>query len=134
MTTDNKFAAVMSKKTDAELLRILTIDTDKYQPEALATAEAEFQKRDLTIEQTKEAEKITKKAIALETAKADEPLDSDIKWLVFLIPTKAFISSGLYAAEGYDRKAKEIMQWCYYGFGFYISIIAFIMLLNNIFS
>jgi len=54
MTTD--FKEVMSERTDKELIRIVTVDRDSYQPMAVEAAEVEIKSRDLDatkIEQVK---------------------------------------------------------------------------------
>ena len=54
MNTD--FKDVMSKRTDDELIKIVTIDKDKYQPLAIEVAEEEIKKRNIDttkIEQVK---------------------------------------------------------------------------------
>jgi hypothetical protein len=123
MTNQDKFAKAMAKKTDAELLRVLTTDQDGYEADALAAAEAEFNNRNLTVEETEKATEINAKIVAQEQYKAEEPLDSGAKLIAFLIPLKTFWAAGLYAADGYDRKAKEVGQWSFYGFCFYVVLI-----------
>jgi hypothetical protein len=46
---ENEFIKVMSERTDEELVKIVTVDRDKYQPLAVATAEAEIEKRNIDI-------------------------------------------------------------------------------------
>ncbi len=45
----------MEQRTDSELMEILTKDRDEYQPEALKAAEAELEKRKLTVDQIESA-------------------------------------------------------------------------------
>ena len=43
---NSKFENVMAQRTDSDLMEIVTITRDEYQPEALAAAEAELKKRE----------------------------------------------------------------------------------------
>jgi uncharacterized RDD family membrane protein YckC len=44
---DNEFANVMSKKTDQDLISIVTVEKNDYQPLAVEAAESEIQKRNI---------------------------------------------------------------------------------------
>jgi hypothetical protein len=123
MTNQEKYAKAMSKKTDAELIRVLTTDANGYEEEALTAAEIEFENRNLTVEQAEKATKINEKVVLEEQNKAEEPLGGDVKTLIFFIPFKAFGLAGYYTINGYDRKSKEVIHACYYGFGFYFALI-----------
>lgn len=123
MATQNKYAAPMSKKTDAELIRVLTTDKDSYHPDALQAAEGELNNRNLTVEQSATARETHSAIVADEIAKAEEPLGLVDKVLTFIIPFRAFIVSMTYRADGYDTKADEIRKWSLYGIGFYIALI-----------
>jgi len=46
---ENRFAAPMSKRTDKELIKIVTVDRDSYEPLAVEAAEEEITKRSLDI-------------------------------------------------------------------------------------
>jgi uncharacterized RDD family membrane protein YckC len=46
---ENEFIKVMSERSDGDLVKIVTVDRDKYQPLAVATAEAEIEKRHIDI-------------------------------------------------------------------------------------
>lgn len=48
---DNKFIEIMAKRSDAELIQIITISREDYLPEALLAAEKELDKRKLTAPQ-----------------------------------------------------------------------------------
>ena len=123
MATQNKYAAPMSKKTDAELIRVLTTDKDSYHPDALQAAEVEMNSRNLTDEQSATAQETHSAAVADEIAKAAEPLGLIDKVLTFILPFRAFIVSMTYRADGYDNKAEEIRKWGLYGIVFYIVFI-----------
>jgi hypothetical protein len=38
--------------------------------------------------------------------------------------------SGTYKADGYDRKAKQLVRWTLYGFGFYFGFIILMGILS----
>ncbi len=42
---ENEFQKVMSQRTDEELIKIVTVEKEKYNPQAIAAAESEVQKR-----------------------------------------------------------------------------------------
>ncbi len=52
MTTD--FKNVMSQRTDEELIRIVTVQRDDYQPMAVVAAEDEIQKRGIDLTKIEE--------------------------------------------------------------------------------
>ena len=54
MSTD--FTKVMSERTDEELLKIITIERENYQPLAVKSAEEEFKNRNVDLTQIKEAQ------------------------------------------------------------------------------
>ena len=63
---ENKFAEAMSKRSDSELLEIVTKLRNDYQPEAVEAAEIEIKKRNLSTEQIEKAkEEIIVKEISL---------------------------------------------------------------------
>lgn len=51
----NEFSIIMSQRTDAELLKIVNEQRNDFQSEAVAAAEAELQKRNLSSTQVQEA-------------------------------------------------------------------------------
>jgi hypothetical protein len=123
MTNQEKYAKAMSKKTDAELIRVLTTDANGYEEEALTAAEIEFENRNLTVEQAEKATKINEKVVISEQNKAEAPLESVTKAFVFIFPIQAIWASGIYSADGYFRKSEEVVRWCGYGLGFYFALI-----------
>jgi len=114
------FAEAMARRSDAELVEILTQRHDDYQPDTLAAAEMELEKRNLTTEQVEQA----KQSVELKIQqRANEPLEAGWKLLTFLIP--GIITSMIAAtlkADGYDGKFREARRWMFYGFGFYLSL------------
>lgn len=103
------FKSIMSKKTDDELITILSARSDEYTEIALKAANEEFKLRNIA---TDKIERIKTEQISIkkvELAKANEPLEKDIKLLATFFP---FIARIMYAEkyrkEGYDRKLEEL--------------------------
>lgn len=65
---ENKFTEVMSKRTDEELIKIVTVDKDGYEPLALAAAKQEIKNRNIDISNGE----ATKTDVAFEIEKLDE--------------------------------------------------------------
>ncbi|MFI2744333.1 RDD family protein [Zhouia sp. PK063] len=70
---ENEFAKVMSERTDEELIKIVTVERDKYNPTAIEAADTEVEKRNID---TSEFEKIREKATAEKEQK--EKVDSNV--------------------------------------------------------
>lgn len=120
----NEFTAAMALRTDAELLEIVGKDRADYTAEAIEAAEAELQKRNLSSEKVELAEKEIKRKEADILEKAQAPLESHWKILMFLAPgILALLIAGTYKADGFDQKYKESWKWTLYGIGFYVSMV-----------
>jgi hypothetical protein len=127
---ENKFVGIMEQRTDSELMEILTKDRDEYQPEALKAAEAELEKRKLTVDQIESAKQKVKTKEQSIKDKANMPLGIGWKLLTFFIPgILNFLIARTLKTEGYDRKWKEAWHWTFYGFGFYIGLFLLSLLL-----
>lgn len=88
---ENEFAKVMSERTDNELIKIVTVEREKYNPIAIEAADAEVEKRGID---TSGFEKIRQKAA--EERKQKEKIDSnvvssEIRFLNFLIDLIAWL-------------------------------------------
>ena len=130
----NNFEDVMSKRTDADLLKIVTGPADDYQPAALEAAKKEFAKRNLSADQLATVMQENEQDQKLKDDKANQPLGTGWKVLTFIFPGLIqIIFSGTFKADGYDRKAKELVRWTIYGFGFYVGLVVLISLLDAIF-
>jgi hypothetical protein len=119
----NTFTQEMIRRTDAELIAIVTSDRNDYMPAAIAAAEAEVQRRGLTYEQreTLQAESVERRR--QKEVKAEAPLSIGLKIFAFFVPFFAsivLIIMGFMVAKGYNRRAREFGRWILYGFGFYI--------------
>jgi hypothetical protein len=130
MIADNKFAEVMANRSNKELHEIVGILRDEYEPEAVAAAEAEAEKRKLAGELIQPIEKETKTKRQLNAEKANTPLQIYWKILTLLLPglMNLLIADEL-KANGYQRQHKEIWQWFFYGAAFYIGLFIFFLIL-----
>ena len=70
---ENKFRQVMSDRTDEELIKIVTVERDRYEPLAVEAAEAEIEKRNIDIT---DFEKIREEVTAEKEQK--EKVDSNV--------------------------------------------------------
>lgn len=130
---ENKFIPVMSKKTDAELIKIVYDLRNDYQPEAVIAAEFELNNRNIEQTRFEEAVKENHAKKQIETEKANKPLEEHWKVLTFLFPgvIQMFIA-GSFKIEGYDKKASELTKWTFYGFGFYFGLITLLVISVNL--
>ncbi len=128
--TENKFAEVMAKRSYAELHEIVCKLRNEYEPEAVAAAEAEVEKRNLAGEKIQPIENEIKSRKQLKAEKANAPLQVHWKILTLLLPglLNLIIADEL-KAEGYDRQYSEIWQWFFCGLGFYILILLIVIAL-----
>jgi hypothetical protein len=128
MISDNKFTEVMANRTYDELHEIVGKLRDEYEPEAVAAAEAEVEKRNLAGEKVQPIEKDTRTKKQLKDEKANEPLQTHWKILTLLLPglLNLMIADEL-KAEGYERKHREIWNWFFYGLGLYILILLIVI-------
>ncbi len=131
---ENQFDDVMRKRTDADLIKIINGPPDDYQPNALEAAKREYERRDLSDEQVTIVNQEITREKAIDDAKANTPLDTTPKILAFMFPgIILFMFAGTFRADGYDRKARELIRWTLYGFGFYVGFVVLIMVLSELF-
>jgi hypothetical protein len=130
---ENEFDEVMRKRADADLIKIVNGPQDDYQPAALDAAKREFERRNLSEEQITIVKQEIKQEQEIDEAKANTPLGVIPKIIAFILPGIILLMlSGIFKAEGYDRKAKELVKWTLYGLGFYIGLIVIINILRVI--
>lgn len=82
---ENEFAKVMSERTDEELIKIVTVERERYNPTAIEAADAEVEKRNID---TSEFEKIREKATTEKEQKEkvnSNVVGSGIRFVNFLI-------------------------------------------------
>lgn len=130
----NEFDAVMLKQTDADLIRIISSLPGDFRPAAVEAASREINRRNLSevliIAIKQEIEHKQK----LDGFKAQQPLATGWKILTCIFPgIIQLMFAGTFKAEGYDRKAREMLRWTAYGMGFYIIFIVLTMILSKIF-
>ncbi len=125
----NQFTEQMSKRTNVELLKILNEQRNDYQPEAITAAEEELGKRNLSNEQVATAKEELEAKRQFDEKRANEPLGAGWKILTAMFPGLIqIIFSGTFKADGYDRKARELVRWTLYGFIFYVGLVILIMI------
>lgn len=124
------FTQAMQNETDENLIKIVTVDRDGYQPAAVIAAETALAKRNIstaTFEATKKDHEEIRKAV---TERANAPLDKTTKIVVFFIPFIHWMLSRTLRRDGYDRKAAEVVKWSMAGIVCYLVAI---FLLNSFF-
>jgi hypothetical protein len=128
---ENEFDEVMRKRKDIDLIKILNGPPDDYQPVALEAARREFERRSLSDVQITTATQEIIQEQEVDEAKANAPLGAFWKILSFIFPGIILLMlAGIFKADGYKRKSKELVKWTLYGFGFYVGIIVLINVLR----
>lgn len=89
MTTD--FKDVMSQRTDEELIKIVTIQRDDYQPLAVEAAEKEIKKRGIDTTKVEEIKTDLEEKIEEEKEFDSKKVKSAIRLLNFIIDSIAFL-------------------------------------------
>jgi hypothetical protein len=131
---ENEFDDVMRKRTDADLIKILNGPPEDYQPAALEAAKREFERRNLSEAQVTVATQEIIQEQEVDEAKANTPLTTFPKIFAFILPGILLLMfAGTYKADGYDRKAKELVRWTLYGFGFYFGFAVLMFVLSAVF-
>ena len=119
------FTEVMNKKSDSELLEIVTKLKDDYQPEAVEAAEEEIKNRNLSEEKIEEAEnEIIEKEIKIKD-KENEPLETiqRIIFFMFFWGIIPWIMASTFKNNGYLKKYKDAWKFMKYGFLIFVGII-----------
>lgn len=123
------YKEVMSKKTDSDLIKMLTLEREQFQSDALAAAEEELKRRNLTLDQIETVKKENEIKYKQNEDNAKEPLGIPWKLLAFFLPGIIVLAfSGAFKADGYEKKAKDLARWTLYGVGFYFTITIIISL------
>lgn len=122
---ENNFLEVMSKRTDEELIKIVTIDKDNYQPLAVEAAEWEIKKRQLDIGMIEKVNKDLKTKIEEQNTLDSTIVNSWTRLLHFVIDLLAFFILGLILSLVIDllipSNNQQIIQWT----SFIILIVSF---------
>lgn len=118
---ENDFAEIMSKLTNAELLEIIEVKSDEYEPEALAAAKNELKQRNITKLDTYLAKREIQEKENVKAEQANIPLANSGKIFSFFFPGWGilFVARAL-KAEGYEHKYRDIWRYTLFGVTFYI--------------
>ncbi len=130
---DYNFADVMSKKTDNELISILTANREDYAPKAIDAAQAEFEKRNIDsakIESVRAREEESRK---IRISRANEPLEKDVKVLAIIVPIVArLIYARKFREGGYDRKLSELISVFFMSRIILLGVIVLIIIIYHV--
>lgn len=117
MSLPQSFDKSLSERTDEELYDMLAHGED-YVSEALAAAQVEIERRNLTPSRVKELELHEEVIEAQAARQAQEPLSWPLRLIMALLPfglIQLVVSEG-YRKE-YPRKYRECWSWMWYGVG-----------------
>jgi uncharacterized membrane protein YdbT with pleckstrin-like domain len=126
-----QFTEVMKKRSDSELLEIVTKLKNDYQPEAVEAAREEIKNRNLSQEQIDQAENEIKEKEKIEKDREGEPLETGqrIMFFIFFWGIVPWIMASTFKNKGYTKKYKDAWRFMKYGFLTYVGIIVIMILL-----
>lgn len=129
--TTSEFSKVMEKKSDSELLEIVTKLKDDYQPEAVIAAKMEIEIRNLSTEQVEQAELEIKEKEVEKLEKENEPLGTGQKilFLLFFWGVIPWAMAGTFKTNGYTKKYKDAWKFMKIGIGIFIGIPLLLILI-----
>ncbi|SMO49802.1 hypothetical protein [Solitalea koreensis] len=132
----NDFSKIMQKRTDEELLKIVTDLRFDYQLEAVQAAENEIEVRNIQLPNIDLEEIRLTNHVDSILKKSNERLEPHWRAVVFIFP--AILIYLLFAfslsKEGYKRKSKEILLWSAYGIGSYITLGVLMEIISTFFN
>ena len=116
----SQFLERMSRAPDEELIRIAySVESDGYQEEAIAAAQAELSRRGVGAETIEEVDRQAQGEREFESRKADIAL-SNLAWIGFiLLGPLCFWPAILFYARGYRRKSRETWLAMLLGYAFW---------------
>jgi uncharacterized membrane protein YagU involved in acid resistance len=130
----NKYDIVMKSKPDEALVKIVFLERDLYDSDAVRSADAELKSRNLPEAFIDDIQNGWKQQEKLKIRKSVEPLGTGVKIWVFIFPVLLnFIFAFIYKADGYDRKTKDVWKWTVYGLCFYFGLFLLMLLLARIY-
>jgi hypothetical protein len=88
---ENEFSEVMSKRTDEELIKIVTIDKEGYQPLAVVAAEEEIKKRGIDSQKIEEQKVILTSKDEQQKTIDSKTVGSLTRLVHFIVDTIAFL-------------------------------------------
>lgn len=131
---ERDFAEVMKKKSDGELLEIVTKLKDDYQPEAVIAADIELKNRNLSSTQIEQAESEIEEKEKINIEKENEPLSvgQKILFLLFFWGVVPWAMAGTFKANGYTKKYKDAWKYMKIGIAVFIGIPLIIILIISL--
>lgn len=128
---ENKFFESMEKRSDSELLEIVTKLRNDYQPEAVEAAELVIKNRNLSTDQIEHAkQEIIEKEIS-NAEKENESLSvvQKILFFIFFWGVIPWAMAGTFKANGFLKKNKDAWRFMKYGFFAFIGLNGLILLI-----
>lgn len=117
----------MRNKTDEELVNIVYFLSDQYQCKALEAAQKELLSRNIDAQKMERLKEDIMEINVVKQRKSNEPLQMYWKVLTFIFPgILSLVFAMLFTADGYYRRSREMWQWTFYGFCFYVVLILLI--------
>lgn len=124
---NRSYSEIMSSLSSKELLKIIEIEQNDYQPDAIKAAEQALAIKNLSQDELNLIRQEIHDEFLIQEQKANQPLGWGLKILTILLPgIIQLVISGILKSSGYDRKAKELTKWTLIGFLFYIVILVLI--------
>jgi hypothetical protein len=121
---DNKFIEVMEKRSDSELLEIVTKLRNDYQLEAVEAAELVIKNRNLSTDQIEQAKQEIKEKEISNIERENESLSvgQKILFFIFFWGVIPWAMAGTFKANGYLKKYKDAWRFMKYGFFTFIGL------------
>ena len=123
LPSDADLKAAMSLKSDQELCDVLYGHRNDYEPNAIAAAQEEFNRRNLTPQTVGELRASVERDVEMERA----PLGWGLRIVAFFVSTLAMgipvmLAHSHYVELGAYRKARDWKHWAAFGFLFYVCL------------
>lgn len=128
---ENKFIDAMGKRSDSELLEIVTKLRNDYQPEAVEAAELVIKNRNLSTDQIEQAKQEIKEKEISNAEKENESLNvgQKILFFIFFWGVIPWAMAGTFKANGNIKKYKDAWRFMKYGFFAFIGLNGLILLI-----
>lgn len=128
---ENKFIDAMGKRSDSELLEIVTKLRNDYQPEAVEAAELVIKNRNLSTDQIEQAKQEIKEKEISNAEKENESFNvgQKILFFIFFWGVIPWAMAGTFKANGNIKKYKDAWRFMKYGFFAFIGLNGLILLI-----
>jgi hypothetical protein len=128
---DTKFIEVMEKRSDSELLEIVTKLRDDYQPDAIEAAVLVIEQRNLSTDQVEQAkEEIKAKELSLaERENESLSIGQKILFFIFFWGIIPWAMAGTFKANGFLKKYKDAWKFMKYGLLTFLGLNGLIILI-----